>query len=409
MLRCYSTIRVLIGTLMMLSLPHLVMAQSDLSGHPGNIHFGDLKVHPYLNVQEEFTDNYFLTHRSRKNEWYTTIIPGINLQLPFKRHKLILDYHSEIERHNEYTRFDGTFHDASGLLELKFGRRLGLNIEYQYTKSRTLPDSEDDTVDDYHYYQGKVEALYQLTNRYKLTVAYLNNIKYFQDHENREDDFTMNEIPVTLHYRFLAKTHLLLEYAFSQIDNKDLGDVDTDNDNHRIWVGLEWDPDAKITGRIAGGYITRRYEHEEGGDDEDTFGMEGDLSYLFSKLLTFRLKLERQIIQSEATSDQAIYGVHYTHTGGMLSLIYKIPFLTTGLLKSSTSIGGFYYNDDYTRRGILIEKRDDDRYGGNVGLSFKYRGRIGFTLNYVYTDNDSNIPVETYRENRVFFQFSIML
>ena len=57
-----------------------------------------------------------------------------------------------------------------------------------------------------------------------------------------------------------------------------------------------------------------------------------------------------------------------------------------------------------------IRKRDDDRYGGSVQLSFKYwDDRLDLTLNYRYLENDSNISLEDYEENRFFVQFSIVL
>jgi len=410
MLRCSLTLRKLIVIVTIFFFPHLVMAGSNVKDLPGNIHLGSIRLHPQFSVKGLFSDNYFLTANNQKDEWLTIFIPGLTLQVPFRKHTLTLDYRAEIERHSEYSHFDGTFHNASGLLELKFARGLGLNIGYEYKKSRTPPDFEDDTVDDYHYYNGIVEALYQFTNRYKVTTAYRHVIKDFQDHENREDNFSMNEGTITLHYRFLPKTHLLLEYAFSRIDNKDIGDVDTDNDNHHIWMGLEWDPSKKINGRIAGGYTTRKYHHEQGGEDEDTFSMGGNLTYFFSRFITASLKLERQIIQTERTSDQSFYGIHYIRTGGNLSLNYKIPFLTNGFRNSSTTIKGLYYNDDYSRGRTRIRKRDDDRYGGSVQLSLKYwDDRLDLTLNYRYLENSSNISLEDYEENRFFVQFSILL
>jgi len=70
----------------------------------GNIMAGPLAVHPHFGIAQSYTDNVFRTDTPfgvRKSDWYQTLAPGLQLQLPFlSRYKLVADYRSNIERYS---------------------------------------------------------------------------------------------------------------------------------------------------------------------------------------------------------------------------------------------------------------------------------------------------------------------
>ena len=376
---------------------------------PGNIHVGPIWIHPQFSIMEVYTDNFFLEHSDEKDNWITVLTPGVTLQVPFKGHTFQLDYRADIFKHSNYSRYDTEDHYASGLFYFDFPWGLELKIGDQFIKSAVPPAFEGDTQEDYYYNEGMVEAAYRLADRYKVKLAYRNILRDFLAWENEVDNYIRNEVSTGIYYRFLPKTSALVEYTFYHMDNENRGIPSTDNYNHHIWVGLEWEPDAKIRGSIKGGYISRRYD--EFGRDEDNFGMQGDLTYSIGSLATLNLFVTREIIQTSVTADEATYGTHYIRTGGALSVSHQFPYSITATLE------GFYYNDDYRERGIYAEHREDNRYGGvgSIGcqfqewLGFKLDYQLGLELTYQYLKNDSNFDWEDYRENRVFVKAYLFL
>ena len=374
---------------------------------PGKIRVGPVRVHPYVGVKGTYTDNFFLTDSNEEEDWIGVFVPGITVHVPYKdRHLLELDYHAEIIRHSDFTHYDREDHHASGLLEFKFPWGLDLKLADRYKQSATPPDFEGDTKDTYHYNDALIEAAYRLADRYTVKVNYRNVIKDFFASENEDDNFVRNGGSVGLYYRIFPKTNILAEYTYYHMDNEGVGPLSTDNDNHHAWAGLEWEPGAKIKGGIKGGYTARRYD--ELGTDEDVFGIEGDLTYLLSSFTSFHLQLERQIIQTEATRGESIYGTHYIRTGGKLGVTYKFPFFSRGMHDLSTTLEGFYYNGDYRERGTAGRKRDDDVYGGSAQLKYTFWERLAVIVRYRYQRNDSNFDIEEHKENRVYAEMFLV-
>lgn len=390
------------GIFVLVFSPSPACAELNVKELPGNIHIGPVRIHPQFSVEEIYTDNYFLEPSSNeKDNWITVLSPGITLQVPFKRHMLQLDYRADIFKHCDYSRYDTEDHNASGLFTFNFPWGLEIAIGDQFIKSATPPDFEGDTQDDYYYNEGMAEAAYTFADRYKVKLSYRNVFKDFWDWADEVDNYVKNEVSTGIYYRFLPKTSVLVEYTYYRMDNEDRGTPSTDNDNHHVWVGLEWEPGAKIKGGIKGGYILRRYD--EFGKDEDSFGMRGDLTYFIGSFTTLNMVVTREIIQTSVTAEEGPYGTHYIRTGGTLSLSHQFPYRITATL------GGFYYNDDYRERGVYTEHRDDDRYGGTVSLDYRFREWLGFKVTYRYIENESNFHREDYRANQGFFQVYLLL
>src|ERR1700686_1729737 len=65
----------------------------------GNLHFGMLKVHPFISVQETYNDNIFAVPNNTTSDWITTITPGIKMELPYGRNLFTADYRAVMDRY----------------------------------------------------------------------------------------------------------------------------------------------------------------------------------------------------------------------------------------------------------------------------------------------------------------------
>jgi len=386
----------MLALLLFLVVPALGSAV-ELKEIPGNIHVGPLEVHPSLTVKEEYNDNIFLEASGESGSAITTISPGLSLQLPFRSHFLEVDYHSDLIEAARFHRvYDTDSHFVDALLNLDFNR-LGFLIGDNWASDSTIPDYKDDIRNNYIQNRFYVDTSYKLPGRYLLEGFYRHELRDFDsfrkpgDFDPELDNYHQYEIGSDLFYRFRPVTSVLFEYAFTHRNNEDKDFPTTDSKAHRFWLGLKWEPTAKLAGVLKGGYVT--YDYEGPSDDWDGFGLATDLEYKISPYYFLRLSGFRKLLETSVTREEGWYGTYYISTGGVLELRHIFTYKTSGFLRT------FYFNDDYRERGLIGKRRNDDRWGFGCGAAYQIQEWLGCRLQYNYVDNDSNINVEDYKGN----------
>ncbi len=378
----------------------------------GGIELGSLKVYPSLSIKEEHTDNIFLESENKKDDWITTITPGILAELPFWDHLLQLDYRADLIYYACHDENDTDDQLASVLLNFDFPVGLEVKCANEFISSSTPPDWEDDVRNDFYYNTASLEASYGISRIYKIQLKYTNESRdyesmpygpgpeYKMKYDPELDNFTSNDVSAAFFYQFSPLTSLLLEYGFTHINNTDKGLPSTDSDSRRFWVGLEWEATALVSGTIKGGYYKRDYDVP---DDWSGFTILGDLTYRMTPFTTFMLGLLREAKETSVTAEEGAYGAYYISTGGRLSVSYLFP----NQLLASAHIS--YTNDDYREKGYVGKKREDDRIGLGCGIDYAIEDWLGCGLSFGFMENDSNHEFEDYQENRVTAHITLSL
>ncbi|PXF58308.1 MAG: hypothetical protein C4B58_07060 [Deltaproteobacteria bacterium] len=370
----------------------------------GNIHIGQLDIHPSLSVKEEYNDNIYNEDKGETGSAITTISPGIAFQLPLQKHLLNMNCRAEFIEPSRHQNYEADNYFANIMLDLDFNR-LNVQIGDNFARDSVTPDSENDIRNDYYQNRFFLDASYKLADRYKIKGFYRNELRDFNRfHKSWQpdpelDDYTENEVGFNLFYRFLPLTSVLVEYAYTNINNDDMGLPTTDSDTQRLWLGLTWEATSKITGTIKGGYTYRNYDGDT--DDFDGFGMKGDLTYRLTSYTNIGLNGFRKPVDTSVTQEEAVYGTYYVSTGGTLSVDHKLTHKITANAHVS------YINDDYQEEGTAGKRRDDDRYGLGVGINYQIQDWLGCNVSYNYVDNDSNFDNEDYRNNIVAGKISL--
>ena len=390
----------------------LFVAATEVSSQElqGGIELGPLKVHPSLSVKEKHTDNLFLESGNEKDDWITTVTPGLLLELPFWDHLLELDYRADLIYYADYDEHDTDDHLASALLKFDFPVGLEVKCVDEFISSSTPPDREDDVRNDFYYNTASVEASYGISKLYKVQLKYTNRFKDYEsmpygpghkmEYDPELDNFTENDVSATLFYQFSPLTSLLLEYGFSHMNNDDKGFPSTDSDSQRFWVGVKWEATALVSGTIKGGYYERDYDVP---DDWSGFAILGDLTYRMTPFTTCTLGLLREARETSVTAEEGAYGTYYISTGGMLSVNHLFP---KGL---SASAHVSYRNNDYQEKSYAGKEREDDRIGLGCGIDYAIQEWLGCGLSFGFRENDSNHEFEDYRENRITAHITLAL
>jgi hypothetical protein len=401
--------------------PYVVSAQEKL---PGNIKIGPVLVHPGFDLQEEYTDNVFSEPKNPEYDWITTISPSLLLQLPFgpakeeagvrkARHLLQVQYRAAITQYVHHEWIDDVDHLADGLLNLDFPGGLEFTMAQRYYLSFIPPYTKEEQKKDYTESDTLATVSYRFASRYKAELSYKHEVKDFEkpmmwyyhgEWKEESDDYSRDEVAATLYYRFLPKTSVLFEYGYYRVNNEDWVGPSTDNTNQRVWVGLSWEPGAKITGTLKGGFITKSFDDKEGGSDEDNLGVQCELTYELSPYNRLILVGHREILQTYLTTKTTPnYGSTYVSSG--INLGFRHNFTP----KINGSAEGVYENLDFKGMGIYNKERQDNRYGGGVSIEYNIQNWLLLGLRYNYIYNNSNFPEQKYKENRTMFRVAAVL
>ena len=371
---------------------------------PGNIHIGQLDIHPSLSVKEEYNDNIYELSGHETGSFITTISPGIAFQLPLQKHLLNMDCRAEFVEPSRHQNYEADNYFANIMLDLDFNR-LNIQIGDNWARDSVAPDYEEDIRNDYYQNRFFLNTSYKLADRYKIKGFYRNENRDFNSfHKPGQwdpelDNYTKNEVGFNLFYRFLPLTSALVEYGYAHKNNLDKGLPSTDSDTNWVWLGLTWEATSKITGTIKGGYTYRDYDGDI--DDFDGFGMKGDLNYKLTSYTTIGLNGFRKPVDTAVTEEEGVYGPYYVSTGGTLSVDHKLTH------KISANAHVSYRNDDYEEEGLYGKRRDDDRYGLGVGVNYQVQDWLGCEVSYSYVDNDSNVEIEDYQTNIIAGKISL--
>lgn len=370
----------------------------------GNIHIGQLDIHPSLSVKGAYNDNIYNEDKGETGTTITNISPGIAFQFPLQKHLLNMDCRAEFIDASNHKNYQTDKYFANIMLDLDFNR-LNVQMGDNLADDSVAPHSKNGVRNDYYQNRFFLDASYKLGNRYKVKGFYRNELRDFNSLQEsgqpdpRLDNYTKNELGFNLFYRFLPLTSALVEYGYADIDNEDMEFRSTDSNTQRLWLGLTWEATSKITGIIKGGYVYRRYEADI--EDFEGFGMKGDLVYEATSYTIFGLKAFRKPVDTSVTQEEAFYGTYYLSSGGTLSVDHKFTH------KISADAHVSYTNDHYKQIGIYDKKRDDDRMRFGVGGNYQVRDWLGFKVNYSYVDNDSNFNNEDYRTNVIAGKISL--
>jgi hypothetical protein len=382
-----------------LSLPASSMAREKL-------YVGRFEISPLLNLKETYTDNLFKTSDEEENDLITTLTPSLGVTLPVKRHVIKFDYMADIITYNEYNEHDTEDHLLKGLIDLQFQDKWNLKFGNDWVSSSTPPEFETDERKDFYHNTSFAKVSYRFADRYRIDTDYKHITKRFDrsypEYRDKLDNFDRDDIGATIFYQAWAKTSILFEYVYTDIDNEDYDFASTDSESHTVYVGLAWKATAKLAGTIKGGFIGRDYE--EAGEDETDFGYFADLSYDWAEDTTLFFSGAREILETSITAAEGSYGTNYISTSADISLEHRFTY------KASSSFGVSYTQNDFSEEGTIGEKRKDDRYGVTAGLTYKLiKDWLIGNLKYDHTNNESNISIEDYKENQIMLNILLIL
>lgn len=365
----------------------LIFIFSGLARAAGNIRIGQMEVHPFLSLKEEFSDNIYTTPIEEKRDSITVTMPGVKLQWPFRMHRLEAEYYVIDRRYDIYRGENTTDHHAKGLLGLQFGSLFSLNLSDAFKKGHE-PRSSSATgfIEVFRTNAASVTAAYQLANRSKVQVDYTKTIWSFMNSPFRDRDERI--MAGYLYYRFLPKTSAFIEYERKAVDFTETT-TPLDNSMGSLLLGLAWEMNGRSRGTIKFGRTSKDFE-EPAVKDFSVWSWSVDLSHKFSERTSFTLAGKRQVNETNA------FGTAYFITTGAYGE------LSHGFMsKMALLLRGSYGTDTFSNAVLpeTVVREDKTRMVG-TGLKYTMKDWLEFGADYHKKDRDSNINANDYQETQ---------
>ena len=378
-----------------------------------NIQVGALQVHPSVSIAETYSDNIYQSYDAKADEsdYITTLSPGISLLLPLRRHSLRLGYRADIYKYSDLSENDYANQTANGTLNFDFPGGLIFKIsdtfrdittQRKWKEQAAFSGSTDAYREkDHQTNDFNVMTKYRFVDRWAVEARYNNHQDEYDKSYDSGADFSRDMVGGSIYYSLTPKTDILLDYNYSDVDY-DQADTD-DNENQMIYVGLSFDPTAKVQGYAKFGWAEKKFKQTLAtrDDKESIFSALVNLGYVVTSFDKINLSGTRVI---EEDSDN---NASYTDTKAYIGWTHV--FAQNEKISMTTSLG--YGNKNYSLADTDIDGtskiREDDSLTAGIGFGYIMQEWLKLALNYSYTDNDSNFKRYDYKENRVFLNVTM--
>ncbi len=373
----------------------------------GKIKLGPVEIHPSIGLMETYSDNIYASYdnKPKKSDHITTLSPGIRFLLPLKRHSFQADYKADINLYSYNDETNYTNHLFGGALSLDFPGGLIFKLSDYYSIATVLrkwkelaefSGSEDPYREmDYKANDLNAKVRYNFADRWAIAVWYNN---YDFDYDESYDDsgsYNRNLGGGSIFYRFTAKTEALIEYNYSKVN---YNTYDTyDNKNNMAYIGLSFDPTAKLNGYLKLGWMKKKYDKTVSSKDDsfDNFSSLVDLGYDISSYNQLRLKVYRAIEEDLDTN------APFTKNDININFRHVLAWNENINLNANVGYGTSDFEESATDTDGTNKIRDDEKWYGGVSVGYAIQKWLKFDLNYTYTDNNSNFKRYDYSENKV--------
>ena len=384
-------------------------------------------LHPFLMLEEMYTDNLYNTDTGEEEDFITTISPGLWLALPSNREKLLeigttttspgglnmsrikpeatrryqtyLLYSPEFVFYKNNSQHDTVNHQAEGLFQYNFNMGLSLDVIDQYNITHEANNNGiSEELDKYKDNLFNILAIYQPSEKFKFRVDYSNFDLDYDEDENNYMDRNDDSFACYIFYKIKPKTSIFAEYEFSDIEFDTF--TASDSVEHRYYAGVQWDVTAKTRGRFKIGYIDKDFDNS-GVEDQDDYSVEIQAQHNFTakraiELMGFRRFNESNFIDSSS----------FLTTGASAAWLQRFNDKWSGTLEVSYTYDEYYelFVDNQNPK-----ERTDKIFSFSPAIRYEMKDWLTFDLGYTYINRDSDIDRFDFINNAIVFRGNISL
>ncbi len=379
-----------------------------------------LEILPRLTLEEEYTDNLFLSDSDEQEDWVTTVEPGISLAYNARSVDVLVDYslrylfyqeHDDrnIEEFKDVQRADAT---ASFFAGRPFTLMVSELITREALDERDVNADSNDLVNRTTVYNTQVVPEYrlELTPSFSLVFGYTyDRVDYVANDGN---DYEEHSGRISAVKDLSSNTSVSLNYTYL-VYQEETGE-DYDQQDYTVGFNQQVGPRLSVASEV--GFST--IEYDDGRDTEDTTGMLS-VTYGLSEALTLSADYDQGFSTSATEgltkSRSASLGLGYVKnelTASAELFWNQTDYETTA--REDEAIGARLdlniplsvafstsFDAEYEQASFEdVTDEDVDRYSLGAALNYEYR-RFLASLGYRYRSNNSDIDVNDFINNTV--------
>ncbi|MCX5835132.1 MAG: outer membrane beta-barrel protein [Deltaproteobacteria bacterium] len=405
-----------------------------LIGVPADLRAQDFwsKFHPYISVQEEYNSNINLTPTNKKDDWITTVTPGVR----FNHNDAFTGLNMDVGGgYNWYaTNSDLDYWSVLGNFDGRYSPSRYWNFRLRDTIVRSDEPRERDYLGSYDQYYVSTERQrsiyirnivepsveYRFGRENALALAYRNT--YYDNENPGIEDSMENYVSPRLTYWFDVRNGIILEYGHTdaQFDTTSdwtghnargrythrftphtsvfgeylyqVRDFDqpssVDYQTHAPSVGIEHAFSRALTGLLQVGYYL---QDPKSGDSQDGATVNANLTYRLEQRTTLSIYAIGGYREEYFTSENLGF-VKYYRGGATVS--HQL------LRRLTLRLGGDVERAEYSA------DREDWLYGVNAGLDYQILRWLTIGVTGSYRECNSDVDINDYDEYRAIFRIT---
>jgi hypothetical protein len=354
-----------------------------------------------MGVAEMYTNNVFRTPSGTQSDFYTTLAPGIQAQLPFAgRHLFMVDYRTNIQYYSKFTTNDVQDQTASGLLQFNFPGGLKVDLQGEHKLGHDPRGSAADLqaleinkwtangVTGQAAYQGGLIGA--IVNGGFTRWTFLNN------NQGPIRDGVFNYGGFSLLGNFLANTSLVANFRVLSTDydqNQNL-----DSTIYTMSAGAQWRPTGITTVDLLAGYQVLQLTHAPVNQPPPILSQynrppgsptSASGPYLSGTITWMAMPTLKLAIQPYRSIQPSVFAgtFFYTSTGVNLSAVQTM----TDRIELTANLG--YEDDEFSQSGgsaSVGPARNDKLRNIAVGVNYRAIKWVGLGFQYVFENRSSN-------------------
>lgn len=355
-----------------------------------NMRVGQLQLHPYYTLAEEYDSNIYLTPRNVVGSWVTKNTLGLNLDLPV----------SSLQKFTGGYEFESQIYSRQSAGNSNIRQKADAQYEYKaaYGLAVTAADAYLNTTDPAFSELIQRQRRWQNTGSIALEYAPERNRfvgrldaqetthKYLEPALGAQLNRNETSFGAKGGYRIQPKTTAFTSYHHGIVHYSvpaTQGQFEKSSHSENVDFGIEGDLFPKVTGRAMAGVTDRRYNQVLGNGARRTTNWTADADLVYKPLerSTLHLSLSRALQESASQTDR-----FYIANIAQLEARHELPYkLTAGLLLSAEIDK---YVETFTSGNVTAVRLD---YLSTQGVSLQYdiQEWLDVVASYKHHERDS--------------------
>lgn len=383
-------------------------------------------VHPYLSLQESYTDNVFNVATDETSSFITKISPGIWLSLPGKkinpvslmtsntapgglvmevddyggtdRYQLYALAGADILMYSEDSDLNYEDYYLEGLGRYNMASGLSLQLLDRFTLGHDSFDIGNASADNSREYDSNLvmgTADWDMTEKLRLRADYsLFSVGYddsINDFLERQD----NILDLYTYFKYSVKTSFFLQYRYTDVEYDTY--TQSDNSQNTYYGGIRYDTTEKLALTFKIGSQDKQFDNEiTGYDDSNNLTMDLQAKYR----ITVKTDLDIDLFRSNQESDSQ-------DASEMVVLGGKLGYRQEVNEKIALTCELQYENSDYSQ--ISGGTREDDYYLLRPGVEYLFKEWLMAEGAYSYEKRDSSNDLFDYDTNIFYLSLNFAL